>query len=74
MTKLSQHFPRYLQRGKLGHYGEYKNPKNNAKVDLINALVDKHNELINTFKTEKENTDFYNAIVKEINDVFHETN
>ena len=73
MTKLSQHFPRYQQRGKLGHYGEYKNP-NNVKVDLINALVDKHNALINTFKTEKENTDFYNAITKEINDVFHETN
>lgn len=73
MTKLAQHFPRYPQRRKLGYYGEYKNP-NNAKVALINAMVDKHNSLINTFKTEKENTNFYNAIVKEINDIFHETN
>ena len=72
MNPIKHHFPKYSQRGKLGYYGLNTDASYNSKVYLINQLVDKHNQLINTFKTEKENTEFYNSIIKEINDTIHE--
>jgi len=73
---LKKHFPRYPHRIKLSYYGEYAGEVQDAwnKRELENALVDKHNKLINTFKTQKENDDFYNAIIKEIKNIIHETN
>lgn len=59
----------YQPLGPIGYYGRCSSEENNEKTDEINQLVDKHNFIINSFNTEKENWDFYYDIVEQINDI-----
>lgn len=60
----------YPLRGYLGRYGVSTDKVFNDKLIECQKLSDKHNELINSFSTEEENTSFHNQIVSQIDKIF----